>query len=175
MITRPKHTAFTLVELIVSLMVFAMLGTLVALMVRSYASSQLKTEMGTDVDRALSLTSGRLETLLRGCRVVLPAVGDTSVLLQFQAPQVSPEGLLVVTATGEPEWQPVQEISFQDGLLVVAGTTQTTVGNLGLTGDVTYERLTAGMLRVNLTATFEGSDSIARKSDTLSFDLSTVP
>ena len=176
---RPTPTSigsgFTLLELMVSMAIFAVLATVVALSLKSYAASQVQSNIGSDVDRALSLTAGRLETRLRGCRVVTPLVGDTTQVLTFQPPQVGPEGLLVVGPSGAPEWEPAREVTLENGVLVVGGSAPTVVGNLGPLGEINYERLEAGILRVSLTASFEGADSVSRKSDSLTVDLATVP
>ena len=170
-----RVSGFTLLELVVSMAIFAVLATIVALSLRSYAASQVQSNIGTDLDRALSLTAGRLETRLRGCRVLTPVVGDTANVLSFQPPQVGPEGLLVVGPSGAPEWDPVREITLENGLLVVDGSPQTVVGNLGPLGEINYERLEAGILRVYLTAAIEGADSVSRKRGFLTVDLATFP
>ena len=170
-----RFSGFTLLELVVSMAIFAVLATVVALSLRSYAASQVKSNIGTDVDRALSLTAGRLETRLRGCRVLTPVVGDTTNVLTFEPPQIGPEGLLVVGPSGAPEWAPAREVTLENGLLVVDGSTPTVVGNLGPLGEINYQRIEAGILRVYLTASFEGADSVSRKSDSLTVDLATVP
>ncbi len=162
-------------ELLVSILVFAVLSTLVAVFIRNYGAAQLKTETGTDVDRALSLTAARLETRLRGCRILSPAVGDTTPTLVFQSPQTGPDGMLVVSASGEPVWEPSREIVLTDGVLVVQGETQTTVGNLGPLGEADFERQAPSILAVTIKAGFEASDSTTRSSDQLSFLLSIAP
>lgn len=166
---------FTLVEVIVSFAIFAVLGTIVAQFIKTYASYQLKDSVNGDVDRALSLTAGRLETLLRGCRVVTPGIGDTVATLEFVAPEIDANGLIVVTGTGDPSWLPSQEVTLVDGKLVISGATPVLIGNLGPSGAVSFERSGSRVLRASLTAGFNATEAVVRKSANLRISLAVVP
>ncbi len=166
---------FTLIEVLVSFAIFAVLGTLVALSMRSYASAQLKGNVGTDIDRALTTTAGRLETLLRGCRILSPAVGSTSDILEFQAPEFDENGLLAVAANGIPFWLPPRQIAFSNGLLSVTGDQPIIVGTLGPKGEISFERSADQIVRVSLTAGFEAAEAVERQVGKLDLSLWMAP
>jgi prepilin-type N-terminal cleavage/methylation domain-containing protein len=170
-----RRRGFTLIEVLVAFSIFSALGLIVALSIRAYASNQLKGNLGTDVDRALSVTAGRLETLLRGCRVVTPAVGDTSLTLEFQAPEMDENGLLVVTASGAPVWQTPRQVALVDEKCVISGDDPVVVGNLGPKGALVFERREARILAVSLTAGWLAAESVERSSAKLNIVLSTTP
>ncbi len=166
---------FTLIEVLVSFAIFAVLGTIVAQFIKTYASYQLKDNVNSDIDRALSVTAGRLETLLRGCRVVAPITGATSTVLEFVAPEFDENGLIVVTGTGEPSWLPSQEIALVDGKLMIPGTSPVLIGPLGPEGAISFERSNGRVLRVSLTAGFTTSEAVVRRSGSLRISLAVVP
>lgn len=170
-----KKRGFTLLEVLVAFSIFAALGLIVALSIRAYASNQVKGNLGSDIDRALSVTAGRLETVLRGCRVVSPSVGATSSTLQYQAPEVNDNGLLVVTSSGQPVWQAVREITLAEGQCTISGDNPIVVGRLGDLGEILFERREARVLRASLTAGWSGAESIQRKSATLNILLPITP
>lgn len=162
-------------ELLVSFAIFAVLGTLVALSMRSYASAQLKGDVGTNIDRALVSTAGRLETLLRGCRVVSPAVGSISASLEYQAPELKENGLLVVTAGGNPVWLPARQITFSDEKLSISGAPPILLGTLGPKGGVSFARPVDRVVKVTLTAGFEAVESVEKQSSKLEISLWMAP
>jgi hypothetical protein len=166
---------FSLVEVLVAFTIFSALGLIVALSIQAYASNQVKGNLGTDVDRALSVTAGRLETLLRGCRVVSPAVGDISSAMQFQAPEVAETGLLVVTASGDPVWQAAQQVTLVNEKCLISGDPPVVVGSLGPKGAITFERRDARTLLVSLTAGWPAAQTVERSSAKLNFVLLAAP
>ena len=158
-----------------SFAIFAVLGTLVALSMRSYASSQVKGDVATEIDRALLTTASRLETLLRGCRVLSPAVGSISTNLEYQAPEFDDKGLLVVTAEGNPVWLPSRQLSFFEEKLTSLGSEPILVGTLGPKGGVSFERPMDTIVKVTLTAGFEAVESVERQSAKLEISLWMAP
>lgn len=166
---------FTLVEVLVSFLIFGILSLIVALAVRAHASNQVKTDYATSLDRTLITTAGRLESLLRGCRVQSPAVGETSPTLQFQTPELDDNGLLRVDSTGAPIWTPTREVIFAAQTCTITGDEPIPVGQLGSRGAVTFERPQARLLRIHLTAGWEVAESTQRNQASLSLVLRVVP
>lgn len=172
---RYRARGFSLVEVLVALTIFSALGLIVAFSIRAYASNQVKGNLGTDVDRALSVTAGRLESLLRGCRVVAPAVGDVSSSMEFQAPEMDENGLLVVTASGAPVWQTARQVTLVNEKCLISGDSPIVVGTLGPDGAITFERRDARTLVVSLTAGWPAAQSVERNSAKLNFFLMAAP
>lgn len=98
-----RRRGLSLPEVLVSSAIFC--GLLVALILieRMSARALRQSEASGDTYQLAMLAVNRLKIELRGARVV--QVSDQEI--QFQVPQVDPQGNLMVDAQGHPYWIPV--------------------------------------------------------------------
>jgi type II secretory pathway pseudopilin PulG len=155
----------TLLEVLVAGAIFALLSTILVLTMRSSHSSQLKTDSKSESQRACLATLNHLRTELRGVQLALPAVGTQTPLLRFRRPLLDPDGLVILTAGGEPSFNPtpVTYTLNSAGVLISTETPPRMLGRLFEEGSIVFNRVSAGVLEVDIVAA-QGEDSPDRKS-----------
>lgn len=156
-----RASAKTLLEVVVAGAIFALLSTVFFMTMKFSQRSQSKTGSKSEAQRACLSTLSHLRTELRGVQVVLPAVETQTPLLRFRRPLLNPDGLVIMTEAGLPSFNPlpVTYTLNSDGLLLSNETPARVLGNLLKGGSVSFYRVSAGVLEIDLTARQAGSNS----------------
>lgn len=144
----------SLVEVLVGAGVMLLLFTGTLAIYLQARKAQEKSDIHNDAFRTVALAHDKVSEVLRGARVVAPAVQNTDSILVLQLPVMTPEGLPQVNASGAlVRGAGAAEILVDEGrLLRREGGVDQVLVPLGSGGRAEFERTAGDLLRVTLRA-----------------------
>jgi prepilin-type N-terminal cleavage/methylation domain-containing protein len=151
---KPTRRGRTLLEVLIAGAIFSILATVLVLTMQTSRSAELKVGAQSEAQRACLTALSRLRTELRGVQILLPTEGTNTPLLRFRRPLLGPDGMVLMTASGEPSFNPSPVTVTLDskGTLLTNETPPKVLGHLFKNGSVTFNRISTGVLEVDLSA-----------------------